>query len=407
MCLGNYIKLFPGYNKNQNLVVRKIYMENFAVAVPGLEAYRHISPNTFNIFEEFSKKYNLCLNIFEFRQNCDYFDAYLGDTKLLNCSEQSFFSHTLEHEDISIIVPNLMKIPRFEYLLSFSFLTYGFLILFYILVFLFASIQTIIAKIMKKRIDFVDSLLIGFVLLIGSSSKLPTDIASRLLYIILIFIGFFNNTLYSVFFGSFLIKGIPYINSAIYCTKDILQYFKDKLPNFKDFEFEEVEWNALVYNLMLLKTEHGTCITKSMWNFFFKFQRQFKTNVFRLAAGWISGFTTKTFIIFNTKTKFSRDWKNFTESIFCTGLFEKWVEADAHYLKNLSEFKSESEIVDFEDARNLLKILLFGYILAGLAFALEVIFKSKHIVNFKNNLLNILIPCKDTILKNKRRRIWE
>lgn len=354
-------------------------MDNFTVAVAGLDTYRQTLSNSFKIFEEFSKKYNLSLKIFEFRKSCDYFAAFMGDTQLLQGSRHSFYSPTIEHQELSIAVPNLIKIPRSENLLGVSLATYNFLILFYSIVILFASIQTIIVKSMRKRMDFVNNILIGIKLSIGSSSKLPKNLASRLLYSFLMFHGLFYNINYSVHFGSFLIKGIPYFNSSVHCTRHDITFLKEKLPNFKDFDFEEVELNVLISTIIMLKIEYGACVTKSMWQSIFSFQRRLRTNIFRLAVGWISGFTSNSFMVFNRKTKFTGELKNFTDIVFCTGLFVKWSEADTHYIQKLSEFKSEPEIVKFEDVRILIRFLYFNYLFAGVIFAFEVISKNCYI----------------------------
>lgn len=350
-------------------------MGNFTVAVTGLDIFHQTLSKSFKLFEEFSKKYKLNLKFIEFSPNLHYFDAFMGDVQRLKGSGQSFFAPSLEHEELSIVVPNLVQIPRSENLLGVTLITRNFLIFFYCTLILFALIETFILRTMKKKVDYVNKFLIGYLLLNGLSTKLPRNTLSRFLYTFLMFVGLLNNINYSVSFGSILVKGIPYLNSSIHCTKRNIHFLKEKLPNFKDFDFKEVELNNLIYNLINMDTDNGACITRSMWKALFNFQREFRTNIFRLAIGWISGFTKNSLLAFNIKSKFAKEMRNFLDTLFCTGIFEKWFEADVKYMKKLTEFKPQSEVVSFEDVHILFKLILFMYVAASVIFGLELSYK--------------------------------
>lgn len=359
-------------------------MGNFTVAVAGLDFYYQKMPNSFNLFEEFCKIYKYNLKILAFTKSNKDFDAYIGDVQLLRAAGISFLAPFQEEDELSIVVPALVKVSRAENLMAVS--SYSFLIIFNSILLLFTLIQTIILKLLKKEVDIFGYILAGFLLLLGLTAKLPKDRASRLLYIFLMIHGMLSNINYSAKFGSILIKGRPYINASIYCTKLAKEFMQEKLQNSKDFKFEEVAMIAVISNLTDLNTEHGYCTRKSMWNSYFHFQKRFRTNIFRLAVGWVPGFTPNNFIVFNNNTKLKEELKNYTRLVYTVGLNKKWFQADIKYIKKLSRLRQESQIVSFEDIQIIFKIVLIGYWAAGVSFLVEKIYHKFFGIHRNNNL---------------------
>lgn len=287
-----------------------------------------------------------------------------------------------------IMVPRRQKLSKNRYfILPFQKATWICIGVTLILLDLFLLIQDYWIKKSKK------SWLRGLQIYMGQSvGSRNVKVYVRAIEIMLVFFGFFFNTLYSSSLGSFYVTEIQTSVSKIKCHPSLSAY--EKIAIKKKFQVQFELDSNFIRERHELHRNYGFCATSMSWNSEMKFQKRFKRKVFEI----LIGFKEKPYAPYIHKNVSDMVMSRFNEYLlkaFSFGLTEKWAsdgEIRNVSRKLLKHNDDHSQVLSTDDFMFVMRWYWYCMMLASICFAMEiVIFKVKRYYRLRATRKQIII----------------
>lgn len=352
-------------------------MKSLTVALLDYSLFKFLNFDSYKLLETFAERYSFKINYVKWNKS----ESDLGGIDVLAVDFEPLMQSllnieiplVLEHQEISIIVPVSAKSPKYNYFVEVFSTT---LILIYIfLIIVFGIVSAFITNLKSRKIDISREILVGFSLSSNQSTNVyyKKSFLHRWIYFLMFIFGIIFTNLYTVYLGTFFVKGMDERLSTIWADQRGSEFLKPRLPKLA---FQVLDFKDYLDCLFNLDMRRSYYITSYVWMRFFYFQKYYGKSIFRVKSPWFGGYKFHSASVFNSNFEHLNEIKEFLVLAYSSGLMNKWSHEMSiqNIMQKMRSLVPQREPIVMDDLKIIFKFIGIGWLITGIIFLFEILY---------------------------------